>query len=150
VPPEIWFYHLERAGIEAILPPLLEKTLERGWRALVRTTSKERMAALDDGLWSGKDDSFLPHGRADHADAQLQPVLISDTTDTANKPDALFLIDGAEWGEIAAFSRVILLFDGRDEAALAAARERWGNYKAKGFSVAYWQQGADGRWERKA
>lgn len=150
MPPEIWFYHLERAGVEAVLPPLLEKTLERGWRALVRTTSKERVAALDDALWSGKDDSFLPHGRADHPDAELQPVLISDTAGAPNRPDALFLIDGAEPGEIEAFSRVVLLFDGHDESALATSRERWSEYKRQGLCVAYWQQSSDGRWEKKS
>ncbi|MFO1187622.1 MAG: DNA polymerase III subunit chi [Alphaproteobacteria bacterium] len=149
MPPEIWFYHLERAGIEAVLPPLLEKTLERGWRALVRTTSKERVAALDDALWSFRDDAFLPHGRADHADAELQPILISERDDGPNKPDALFLIDGAEPGEIDALSRVVLLFDGHDETAVASARARWSAYKEQGIAIASWQQGADGRWEKK-
>jgi DNA polymerase-3 subunit chi len=150
MPPEIWFYHLERGGPEAVLAPLLEKTLERGWRALVRTTSAERMAALDEGLWSGREDSFLPHGRIDHPDAELQPILISDKASTANKPDVLLLIDGAEPGEIAGLARVILLFDGHDDAALATARARWSDLKAKGHEVAYWQQSADGRWEKRA
>jgi DNA polymerase-3 subunit chi len=149
MPPEIWFYHLERTGLEAVLPPLLEKSLERGWRALVRTTSSERMAALDDALWSARDDSFLPHGRADHPDAELQPILISTLADAPNRPNVLLLIDGAEPGEIADLARVILLFDGRDEAALGAARAHWSAYKDKGFAVAYWQQAADGRWEKR-
>lgn len=148
--PEVWFYQLERAGLEAVLPPLLEKTIERGWRALVRTTSQERVAALDDALWSFRDDSFLAHGRADHADAELQPILLSDRAGAPNRPDALFLIDGAEPGEIGAFSRVVLLFDGGDEGAVASARAFWSACKGSGLSTAYWQQGADGRWEKKA
>ena len=32
---ELWFYHLERSELERALPPLLEKCLQRGWRALV-------------------------------------------------------------------------------------------------------------------
>ena len=150
MPPEVWFYHLERAGLEAVLPPLLEKTLDRGWRALVRTTSAERMAALDEALWSYRDESFLAHGRADHPDAEHQPILISDRADAPNTPDVLLLIDGAEPGEMAGLTRVMLLFDGRDEEALAAARARWTAYKEQGLSLAYWQQGGDGRWEKKA
>ncbi|MDB5454933.1 MAG: polymerase chi subunit HolC, partial [Caulobacter sp.] len=35
-PCDVWFYHLERSALEQVLPELLEKTLGRGWRALVR------------------------------------------------------------------------------------------------------------------
>ena len=35
---EVLFYHLQRQPLEAVLPTLLEKSLERGWRALVRAT----------------------------------------------------------------------------------------------------------------
>ena len=35
--PEIWFYHLERSTLDQVLPTLLEKTLERGWRALIKS-----------------------------------------------------------------------------------------------------------------
>jgi DNA polymerase-3 subunit chi len=150
MPPEIWFYHLERTGLEAVLPPLLEKTLERGWRALVRTTSAERVAALDDALWAYRDDGFLPHGRADYPDAELQPILISDRGDAPNRPDVLMLIDGAEPREIEGLSRIILLFDGRDEGALKAARAYWSAYKEQGHAVAYWQQSGEGRWEKRA
>ena len=58
---EIWFYHLEQSALEAALPPLLEKCLARGWRALVRGGQPERLEALDDLLWTWRDDSFLPH-----------------------------------------------------------------------------------------
>ena len=33
-PCEVWFYHLEQTGLEQALPELLEKTLQRGWRAI--------------------------------------------------------------------------------------------------------------------
>ena len=38
---EVWFYHLERTGLEQALPELLNKTLARGWRALVRSRSSK-------------------------------------------------------------------------------------------------------------
>ena len=150
MPPEIWFYHLERSGIDAVLPPLLEKSLERGWRALVRTTSRERVAALDDVLWSYRDESFLPHGAAHDADPELQPVLLADDVKDHDERDLLILIDRAQAASIDHYKRVILLFDGGDEEALREARARWQSFKADGLEVTYWQQSADGRWERKS
>ena len=48
---EILFYHLHRQPLERVLPPLLEKSLERGWRAVVQASSEERIEALDAHLW---------------------------------------------------------------------------------------------------
>ena len=148
--PEVWFYHLERSPLDAVLPGLLEKGLERGWRALVRTPSKERVRALDDILWSYRDDSFLAHGSADDPDAELQPVLLAHDSGEYDRRELLILIDQAEPGAIDAFERVILLFDGGDEAALGAARARWKKFKDEGVAVTYYQQNASGRWEKKA
>jgi DNA polymerase-3 subunit chi len=148
--PEIWFYHLERAGIEAVLPSLLEKSLERGWRTLVRTTSKERSSALEEALWIYSDESFLPHGRADDPDTELQPVLIASDDKPYDARELLILVDRAEAGEIADYQRVVLLFDGADEDALKDARSRWKRYKDDGLAVTYWQQSDAGKWEKKA
>ncbi len=148
--PEVWFYHLERSPLDAVLPGLLEKGLERGWRALVRTTSKERVRALDDILWSYRDNSFLAHGSADDPDTELQPVLIAHDGREYDPRQLLILIDQAEPGAIDAFERVILLFDGGDEAALSDARGRWKTFKDQGVAVTYYQQNAQGRWEKKA
>ena len=148
--PEVWFYHLESSGLDAVLPGLLEKGLERGWRSLVRTTSKERMRALDDILWSYRDDSFLAHGSADDPDTELQPVLITANAAEYDRRELLILIDQAEPGAIESFERVILLFDGAEEEAVKVARTRWKEFGAQGIAVTYYQQNAQGRWEKKA
>ncbi|HPG88472.1 MAG TPA: DNA polymerase III subunit chi, partial [Hyphomicrobium sp.] len=41
------FYHLEHQPLEKALPALIEKTLERGWRAVVQIGSDERLEAID-------------------------------------------------------------------------------------------------------
>jgi DNA polymerase-3 subunit chi len=146
---EVWFYHLERSGLDQVLPELLEKTLQRGWRALVRSPDPERIEHLDGWLWTYRDDSFLPHGPADEAEAARQPILLSTAPDNANGADVLFLIDGAEAGALDGYQRCILLFDGRDEAALAAARQRWRDVKAAGHPASYWRQAERG-WEKQA
>jgi DNA polymerase-3 subunit chi len=147
---EVWFYHLERTSLDQALPELLEKTLARGWRALVRSTARERVEHLDGWLWSYRDDSFLPHGLESEPLAERQPILITTSMDNPNQANALFLIDGAEAGEIAGYERCVLLFDGRDEAAVAAARRRWSTFKAAGCVVSYWRQGEAGGWRKEA
>ena len=59
-----YFYHLTRAPLEAVLPMLLEKSVAAGWRVMVRGTDDDRMKWLDERLWLGRDDGFLPHGLA--------------------------------------------------------------------------------------
>jgi DNA polymerase-3 subunit chi len=149
-PCDVWFYHLERTALDQVLPELLEKTLARGWRALVRASSKERIDHLDGWLWSYRDDSFLPHGPIDEAQAARQPILLTTSLDNPNGAHALFLIDGAEVGSLETYERCILLFDGRDDAATALARERWKVFKAGGLPVSYWRQGAERGWEKQA
>jgi len=107
------------------------------------------LAELDDRLWTFRDDSFLPHGRADEPLAERQPILISEHEANPNKAEALFLIDGAELGGLAAYERRLYLFDGRDEAQLALARSRWREARATGAPVSYWRQTERG-WEKQA
>jgi DNA polymerase-3 subunit chi len=148
-PCEVWFYHLERSALDHVLPDLLEKTLARGWRALVRCGAPERVDYLDGWLWSYREESFLPHGVSGEGDASRQPVLLTTGVDNLNGARALFLIDDAEPGDLSAFDRCILIFDGRDETALRAARARWKAFKSTGLPVAYWRQGEARGWERQ-
>jgi len=147
---EVWFYHLERSSLEQVLPELLERTLQRGWKALVRTGQPERIEHLDGWLWSWRDDSFLPHGTADEPMAERQPVLLTTALENPNAAQALFLIDGAEPGDLSPHERCILIFDGRDDAALKMARGRWKTFKDQGLPVSYWKQGAERGWEKVA
>jgi DNA polymerase-3 subunit chi len=150
MPCEVWFYHLERSALDQVLPDLLERTLQRGWKAIVRSPDSERIEHLDAWLWSYRDESFLPHGRGDEPMADRQPVVITAGMDNPNQANALFLIDGAEPGVLEGFERCLVLFDGRDEAAVALSRERWRAFKAEGLPVSYWRLGAERGWEKQA
>jgi DNA polymerase-3 subunit chi len=44
----------------------------------------------------------------------------------------------------------VLIFDGEDDDAVAAARACWADVKAKGFDATYWQPDEQGRWVKKA
>jgi len=150
---ETLFYHLERRGIDESLPPLIEKTLERGWRALLRVDSAERADALDTRLWTFND-GFLPHAQQGDGDAARQPVLITMEGGNPNKADVLFLVGGApapDWNgaETRAFTRVVLMFDGRDPGAVDGARAAWKAAKAAGHDVTYWKESPTGKWEKQ-
>ena len=149
-PCEVWFYHLERSALDQVLPDLLDKTLKKGWRAVVRAREAGRLDHLDGWLWSFRDESFLPHGLAREPFAEHQPVLLTTEMDTPNAAQALFLVDGAEPGDLTGHARCIVLFDGRDDAALALARARWKTFKAEGRPISYWRQGDQRGWEKIA
>lgn len=148
--PEIWFYHLERSSLDQVLPGLLEKTLERGWRALVRVGDPNRLDDLDERLWTWRDGSFLAHGRASEPHAARQPILLSESGENLNRAQALFIIDDSELGATEEYERCFIIFDGRNETALQGARERWRGLKASDANLAYWRQTDEGRWEKAA
>ena len=150
---ETLFYHLERRAIDEALPPLVEKTRERGWRALIRVDSAERADALDSRLWTFND-GFLPHAQQGDGDPARQPVLITMEEGNANAADVLFLVGGApapDWNSEAAkaFTRIVLMFDGRDPGAVDSARAAWKNAKTAGHEVTYWKESPTGKWEKQ-
>ena len=147
---ETLFYHLERRGLDDVLPGLIEKTLERGWRALIRVDSAERADAIDTRLWTYSD-GFLPHAQAGDGDPARQPVLITVEEGNPNAANVLFLVGGAAppaW-DGAAFTRIVLIFDGRDPAAVETARAAWTAAKAAGHDVTYWKESPAGKWEKQ-
>jgi DNA polymerase-3 subunit chi len=148
---EILFYHLQRQPLERVLPALLEKSLERGWRVVVQAASEERAEALDAHLWTFRDDSFLPHGTWREGEAREQPILLTVYDDNQNGAKVRFLLDGVPFpSDAAAYDRIVLLFDGEDQDAVDVARARWSEAKQNGFEVTYWQPDESGRWQRKA
>jgi len=146
---EVGFYHLTRTGADQALPQLLGRTLAAGQRALVLCRGEERVAALDAALWQCANPDWLPHGTAADGDADLQPIWLTTEDAAPNGARFLFLVDGAQSARLGEFDRVFDLFDGNDEVAVAAARERWTAAKTAGYALTYWQQGARG-WEKKA
>ena len=147
---DVLFYHLQQP-LEGFLQKGRQHRLERGWRSVVQATSAERLAALDDHLWTFSDESFLPHATDKEPDAPAQPVVLTLSDRNPNAAAIRFLVEGAPIPpEIGGYERVVLLFDGNDEAALAAARADWKSVKAAGHDATYWQQDARGRWEKKA
>ena len=150
---EIWFYHLQSQPFERALPALIEKAVARGWRVIVQTVDDPRLKAIDDLLWAYLPESFLPHGRSTDVGAEDLPVLLTVGAENANAATLRFYVGGAEVDldpAGTAYERVIVLFDGRNDEELAAARRQWSAQKQRGFTLAYWQQDDHGRWTRQA
>lgn len=146
-----FFYHLTRKPLEDTLPALLARARQAGWRVAVRGTDPERMKWLDDRLWLGAEDGFLPHGLAAGPHQADQPVLLTCALEAANAPDCVMAVDGAEVApeEVKALNRVCILFDGHDAAAVDRARLQWKALTGAGCSAQYWSE-AEGRWQKKA
>ena len=161
---EVRFYHLQRARLEEVLPVILERCHQRGERVLVLAGSSERVEALAALLWTYRPDSFLPHGTARDGEAARQPIFLATSDGAAapgenlDRPEAgnpngapvLILSDGARHPRIGDFKLVCELFDGHDEAAVAAARIQWKACKEAGHAVVYFQQGDNGKWQETA
>jgi DNA polymerase-3 subunit chi len=150
---ETLFYHLERRSLEEVLPGLVEKSLQRGWRAVIKTDSSERADALDTLLWTYDDQSFLPHAQTGDGDSGRQPVLITVEEGNPNAAQIFFYVGGAlppDWTGLGGLTRVVLLFDGRDAEALAKARGAWKDAKAGGHDVTYWKEAPSGKFEKQS
>jgi len=147
---EMLFYHLKDQTPEQVLPALLQKSLERGWRVVIQASSDERVEALDAHLWTWRDDAFLPHGTWRDAEAAAQPIVLTVNDENPNGATVRFLVDGATMPDNGAgYDRIVVLFDGDDPEALDAARQRWTSAKAAGVEVTYWQADGQGRWRRQ-
>ena len=146
---EYWFYHLQASPVEGVLPNLLEKVLERGWRALVRLPS-DAIGEMDELLWTYRDESFLAHGRDDEPMAALQPVVLSAEAISAEGFDAVFLVGGERLADMAEAKRCLVMINGRSDSQTESCRELFKELKDAGEDVSYWQQGPGGRWEKKA
>ena len=146
---EVRFYHLTRTALESALPWMLEKTLERDQRAVVIAGSQERVEALNSHLWTHKERNFLPHGSAKDGFAEAQPIWLTDRDENPNGARVLFLTDGAESDRLTDYDLCAVLFDGRDEDAVARARGLWRGYKDAGHEITYWLQDDRGGWAPK-
>lgn len=146
---DILFYHLEQRPLEQVLPILLEKSLEKGWRAIIEAASEERLAAIDAHLWTFSDDSFLPHG-IDGTDSDAsQPILLTTKPANGNNAQVRFFIDRAVPRTDQPYERLVYLFSGNDPEAITEARTAWKELKDTN-QLTYWQQDENGRWAKKA
>ena len=143
------FYHLTRSGPDDTLMMIVQRALAQGWRVMVRGTDLAELRRLDDKLWLGAEDGFLPHGLEGGAQDADQPVLLG-LGPIANGAQGLVLTGGAlaDPVEALALDRVWVLFDGADEAAVTDARGLWTRLTSAGLAAQYWAEDS-GTWVKK-
>jgi DNA polymerase-3 subunit chi len=146
---EIGFYHLRTTPLDRALPKILERALAESHRVVVMAGSAERIDHLDALLWTYDDASFLPHGNGRDGNADRQPVWLTTEDENPNGATMLVLLDGASSAHIGEYARCCDIFDGNDEAAVVAARQRWKAAKAAGHQLTYWDQ-SNGKWEKRS
>ena len=146
---EVLFYHLTEQRPDEVLPGLLEKTLERGWKAVVQCGTEGFRDTLDEALWTFSDTSFVAHAMDEHALAAAQPVILTTQNSNPNDAGVRFIVNGAVPPDLSPYTRAVILFDGHDEDQKADARESWTKLKAQGHDVTYWQQNAERKWEKR-
>ena len=147
---EIMFYHLEHKPWEQVLPAQLSRALERGWRCVVQIGREERVEEVSELLWKNESDIFLIHGTKADGREDKQPIWLTSDTDNPNNATVRFFIDGAVVGDVSDLARAAILFDGRDETAVIAARADWKRLKTEGHEISYWQQDENYRWQNKS
>ena len=147
---EVLFYHLENRRLEQVLPGLLEKSLDRGWKVVVQTSLPERVESLNSLLWTWRDDSFLPHGAEGDGNEEKQPIWLTSGDETPNTANVRFLVDGAVAATLTGLDRAVYLFNGGDETERQIARTEWKAALDAGHDVTYWRQTPEGRWEKQA
>lgn len=147
---EVLFYHLTELRLEEALPPLVEKSLARGWRVVLQFAQEETRDLVDNHLWTWRDSSFLPHGTDGTDFDARQPILLTTGSANGNAANIRFLAGGADIDDVDVYERVVVMFDGHDNAQLERARGQWKRFSGSGNQLTYWQQNGSGGWERKA
>ncbi len=149
---DLRFYHLTATSVEQALPLMLSKTLERGKRAQLRFVTAERLEAVNQHLWTYEQASFLPHGGPKQGRAEAQPIWLTLDDDNPNQAEYLFLLEGRAPDVLQGYEMVALLFDARDEVAMAAARQHWKTLSQDQHlraGLSYWRQTPQGGWDKQ-
>lgn len=147
---DIMFYHLEHKTWDEVLPGLLTKSRDRGWRCIVQVGNVDRIEEVSELLWKSDADVFLAHGSKADGRSAHQPIWLTAETENPNAASVKFFIENAAVENVEEFLRAVILFDGRNEDAVAVARADWKKFKAGGHDISYYQQDDNHRWVNKS
>ena len=147
---EVRFYHLQKQSLDQALPLILEKVYQSKNNAVVRLSSEAEVQRMNDILWTYKPQSFLPHGAKKNGHAEFQPIWLTDKAENPNAAKTLILTQGIVEENLEDFDLCCEMLDGHNDQAIQDARQRWKDYKSKGFEITYWHQSESGKWDKKA
>ena len=146
---DISLYHLTATPLEKTLPKLMERMLDSKKRAVIVSSTPERVEELNHVLWTYSSITFLPHGTKKDGNPDEQEIWLTTEWENPNNAQILVLTDAMESDYIEKFERCLDIFDGSDEKALEKAQTRIEKYVQKGHTLTYWYQDSAGKWETK-
>lgn len=132
--PRIDFYVLpdqKENGRALLACRLADKAYGLGHTVYVFTASEARAAALDDLLWTFRQDSFVPHERYPLVGEEGSPVLVGTAAPTTVEAQVLINLADALPEGFERYDRVVELVDQHPEV-LAQSRERFRQYREQG------------------
>jgi DNA polymerase-3 subunit chi len=147
---EVWFYHLERQPLDAVLPRISAGLLQRGERLCIRLPNAERVESISHVLWGHEDTSFIAHGCDGDTPNAFHSVWITSKSHDPLGAEIQIFAEGVLPESLAGYRRAMIFLSAADESALAIARALWQRLKAEGVPVRYWRQSDSGRWEDHA
>ncbi|MEO5376290.1 MAG: DNA polymerase III subunit chi [Magnetococcus sp. DMHC-6] len=143
------FYQLGLSTLEYTLPRLLAKIWEAGRKSCLVASSQQQALWLDELLWREPKEGFLPHGRCDRPNPELQPVLICLQAEDINGASVVLDLGDRVLENPARFDMVIDFVVGSDPQSVAASRLRYRAYRQLQCQMEYWVQGEGGKWEKR-
>ena len=132
--PRIDFYVLpdqKENGRALLACRLADKAYGLGHTVYLFTASEARAAALDDLLWTFRQDSFVPHERYPLMGEEGSPVLVGTAVPATVEAQVLINLADALPEGFERYDRVVELVDQHPEV-LAQSRERFRQYREQG------------------
>ena len=109
-------------------------------RALVVLAEPQRLAALDEQLWTFAPLEFVPHCMAKSPLAQETPVVLASDLNDVPHHQVLVNLGAPVPAQFARFERLIEIV-GNEGDELAAGRERFRFYRDRGYAIETHKQG---------
>lgn len=134
--PRIDFYVLSDAkeNSRALLAcRLADKAYSLGHTVYIAAASEARAAALDDLLWTFRQDSFVPHERYPLTGMEGSPVLIGVAAPAEVDAQVLINFTDAFPEGFERYERVVELVDAHPDV-LAKSRERFKQYRERSLT----------------
>lgn len=132
-PTRVDFYLLSNPSVDAVellACRLLEKAYLRGHRVFVFCETKTQAEALDERLWTFKDDSFIPHNLQGEGPEPPPAVQLGYGPEPRGFNDILLNLSTTIPTYATRFRRVMEII-AANEAAKAIGRNHYREYRAK-------------------
>ncbi len=114
---------------------LIEKAYYQGQQIYVHTESEEQTKQFNQGLWTFRSDSFIPHQIVDDNNTDEQnPVLVSHNASPPQLMNLLINLADEQPTFFSQFERVAE-FVNEDSAIKTASRARYRFYQQRGYEL---------------